>query len=153
MEDEPLMAEAIRRNYATGELAYYRCSAPDDHTVTDLMRVAGKRWTVEEAFQTSTGLTGLDQHQVRTWTSWHRWTILVMLARAFLAVTTAAQRCTEHPNPSLIRLSVNEFRRLFISLILIPQHTTRTVLDWSLWRRRHQQRARQCHQNRRSPPQ
>jgi hypothetical protein len=32
-------------------------------------------------------LAALDEHQVRRWTSWHRWTILAMLAHAFLAVT------------------------------------------------------------------
>lgn len=86
------------------------------------MWLAGRRWTVEESFQSSKGLTGLDQHQVRTWTSWHRWTILVMLAHAFLAVTTAAQRTRETPDSTLIRLSINEFRRLFIALVLTPRH-------------------------------
>ena len=51
--------------------------------------VAGRRWTIEESFQAGKGLTGLDAHQVRRWTSWHRWTVLAMLARAFLAVTAA----------------------------------------------------------------
>ncbi|MGC5246758.1 IS701 family transposase, partial [Gordonia sp. DT219] len=60
----------------------------------------------------------------------------------------------EHRNPQLIRLSVNEFRRLFITLILTPLHTSaNSILTWSLWRRKHQQRARQCHQKRRSSPQ
>ena len=57
-----------------------------------LVRVAGQRWRVEESFQAAKGLTGLDQHQVRRWTSWHRWTTLAMLAHAFLAVATAAER-------------------------------------------------------------
>jgi sensor domain CHASE-containing protein len=35
-------------------------------------------------------LTGLDQHQVRRGTSWHRWATLAMLAHAFLTVTAAA---------------------------------------------------------------
>lgn len=140
----------IRRNDTTGELAYYRCYNPRPVTLAALVRVAGRRWTVEESFQTSKGLTGLDQHQVRTWTSWHRWTILVMLAHAFLAVLTTAQRVREQPNKSLIRLSVNEFRRLFIALVLTPLHATGRLLDWSIWRRRHQRRAQQCHQNRRS---
>lgn len=140
----------IRRNDTTGELAYYRCYSPTPVTVAELVCVAGRRWTVEESFQSSKGLTGLDQHQVRTWTSWHRWTILVMLAHAFLTVTTIAQRDLENPNPTLIRLSTNEFRRLFIALVLTPLHTSTRLLDWSLWRRRHQRRAQQCHQNRRS---
>lgn len=140
----------VRRNDTTGELAYYRCYSPTPVTLGEVVRVAGRRWTVEESFQTSKGLTGLDQHQVRTWTSWHRWSILVMLAHAFLAVQTAAQRDTEHSDPTLIRLSVNEFRRLFIALILSPLHHRDRILDWSLWRRRHQQRAHQHHQKRRS---
>jgi SRSO17 transposase len=47
-----------------------------------LVRVAGRRWTVEEAFQAAKGLAGLDEHQVRCWTSWHRWVTLAMLAHA-----------------------------------------------------------------------
>jgi SRSO17 transposase len=39
---------------------------------------------IEERFQTGKGLCGLDQHQVRRWRSWYRWTTLAMLAHAFL---------------------------------------------------------------------
>ena len=42
--------------------------------------------------QSAKGLVGLDQHQVRRWESWHRWTTLAMLAHAFLAVATAIER-------------------------------------------------------------
>ena len=45
------------------------------------------RWTVEENFQAAKELAGLDQHQVRRWTSWYRRATLPMLAAAFLAVT------------------------------------------------------------------
>ena len=86
----------VRRNDKTGELAYYRCYSPDPVTLGDYVRVAGRRWKIEETFQTGKGLAGLDEHQVRTWTSWHRWVTLAMLAHAFLVVTTAAQRRTEH---------------------------------------------------------
>jgi hypothetical protein len=43
--------------------------------------------------------TGLDQHQVRRWTSWHRATILSMLAHAFLAAVAATER-TQRPSPT-----------------------------------------------------
>lgn len=42
----------------------------------ELGRVAGQRWNIEESFQAAKGQGGLDEHQVRTWTSWHRWTVL-----------------------------------------------------------------------------
>ena len=139
----------VRRNDKTGELAYYRCSSPDPVTLADYVRVAGWRWKIEETFQTGKGLTGLDEHQVRTWTSWHRWVTLAMLAHAFLVVTTAAQRHTEAScstiDKTLITLTVNEFRRLFVALLLRPLHAVADILAWSTWRRRHQARSRASH--------
>jgi hypothetical protein len=99
-----LCSVLIRRDDTTGELAYYRSYSPTPVPLGDLVRVAGQRWTVEESFQTSKGLTGLDQHQVRTWTSWHRWSILVMLAHAFLAAQNrySTRHRTHQPHTDLI---------------------------------------------------
>jgi hypothetical protein len=33
--------------------------------------------------QAGKGLAGLDEHQVRRWTSWQRWTVFAMLAHAW----------------------------------------------------------------------
>jgi len=152
--DEPCQGRCsvlARLNNATGELAYYRCYSPGPVTLAELVRVAGRRWTVEESFQTSKGVTGLDQHQVRTWTSWHRWTVLVFLAHAFLAVMTAHTRNADTTGDQRIRLSLKEFRRLFIALLLAPLHHDRThILTWSHWRRKHQLIAQRCHQKARS---
>jgi hypothetical protein len=139
----------IRRNDATGEYAYLRCYSPRPTTLQTLVAVAGQRWRIEEAFQTAKGLVGIDQHQVRRWTSWHRWTTLAMLSHAFLAVATATERDTQPTPTGLIALTVNEFRRLFDALLLVTQHTVTTLLAWSRWRRQHQYRARQSHYRRR----
>jgi hypothetical protein len=84
--------------------------------------VAGQRWCIEESFQAPRDLIGLDQHQVRRWTSWHRWTTLAMLAHAFVAAT-ATERDHNAAATDLITLTVNEFRRLVDALILDAQHT------------------------------
>jgi SRSO17 transposase len=140
----------VRRNDASGELAYYRCWSPRSVPLRTLVRVAGRRWTIEESFQTAKGQAGLDEHQVRTWTSWHRWTILSMLAMAFLAVTCATER-TRIPTPQgLIPFTLNEIRRLFDKLVLIRTATRDSIWAWSLWRRKHQAAARACHYHRRS---
>ena len=139
----------IRRNDTTGELAYLRCYSPRPVPLRTLVAVAGQRWRIEESFQAAKGLVGLDQHQVRRWKSWHRWTTLAMLAHAFLAVATAIERDTTPTPAGLITLTVNEFRRLFDALLLATHHTVATLLAWSRWRRRHQYRARQCHYKRR----
>jgi len=141
----------IRRNNSTGELAYHRCYAPKPVPLRELVRVAGRRWTVEESFQASKGLAGLDQHQVRRWISWQRWTVLAMLTYAFLAVVTATERA-ENPTPqgvSLIALTCNEIHRLFNTFIAEPIRDLRHRLRWSLWRRRHQHCARTSHYRRR----
>jgi SRSO17 transposase len=135
----------IRRNNATGELAYYRCWSPTPVPLRELVHVAGRRWTIEESFQASKTLTGLDQHQVRRWDSWHRWTILAMLAYAFLAVLSATERAENSIPPGLIALTCNEIHRLFNTLIAEPIRNLRYRLHWSTWRRRHQHRARTSH--------
>ncbi len=137
----------IRRNNATGELAYYRCWSSAPVPLRELVGVAGRRWTIEESFQASKTLTGLDQHQVRRWTSWHRWTILAMLAYAFLAVLAATERAKTPPG--LIALTCNEIHRLFNTLIVEPARDLRHRLHWSTWRRQHQHRARTSHYQRR----
>jgi SRSO17 transposase len=135
----------IRRNDATGEHAYLCCYSPRPVTLHALVTVAGQRWRIEESFQAAKGLTGLDQHQVQRWTSSHRWTALAMLAHAFLAVATAAERDSQPSPADLIMLTVNEFRRIFDALLLTTHPTITSLLAWSRWRRRHQYRARQSH--------
>jgi SRSO17 transposase len=117
----------IRRNDRTGELAYLRCYSPRPVTLKTLVSVAGQRWRIEESFQAAKGLTGLDQHQVRRWTSWHRWTTPALLAHAFLAVATAAERDAQPTPAGLITLTVNEFRRLFDALLLGARQTLTTL--------------------------
>ena len=79
-------------------------------------------------------LAGLDKHQVRRWTSWHRWTVLAMLAHAFLAVTAATERARAAPPAGLIPLTPNEIRRLFIALLTRPVRDATHLLHWSRWR-------------------
>jgi len=155
----PIKAEAgsgghhwllIRRNDTTSELAYYRCYHPTGATLADLVAVAGKRWRIEESFQTGKGHVGLDQHQVRNWNSWHRWTTLAMLAHALLTVLAATIRDTD-TSTGLIPITLAEVRHL---LRATHQHLHDLVhtLTWSTWRRRHQYLAQRAHYRRRGHP-
>jgi SRSO17 transposase len=109
----------VRRHQRTGELAFYRCFMPHPVPLAALVRVAGRRWTIEERFQTNKGLVGLDQHQVRRWRSWHRWVTLAMLAHAFPVVTAVTEHA-RHPPPGLISLTCNELQHLFAALVAVP---------------------------------
>jgi SRSO17 transposase len=81
----------IRRRISDGEYAFYRAHAPGAVPLAQLVRVAGSRWKIEDGFAGGKELAALDEHQVRCWTSWHRWTILALLAHAFLSVLAASQ--------------------------------------------------------------
>src|SRR5215471_10435180 len=107
----------IRRRIADGEYAFYRAHAPGPVPLAQLVKVAGSRWKVEDGFASGKELAALDEHQVRSWTSWHRWTILALLAHAFLAVLAAAQPDAGRAGQDqLIPLTCNEIRRLFTGL-------------------------------------
>ncbi len=79
-EDETLGHHAVlvRRNLSDGELVFYRCWSPTPVGLPALVRVAGTRWCIETCFQTAKGAVGLDEHQVRRWDSWYRYTTLVL---------------------------------------------------------------------------
>jgi SRSO17 transposase len=137
-----------RRHPKSQEMAFYLCFSPAKARLGALVRVAGRRWRVEESFQQSKELAGLDQHQVRRWDSYHRWVTLVMWAYALLVTVTLAARAREPDRPGMVRLSVNEVRRLLTADL--PRRTRAFALAWSTWRRKHQHRARLAHYRRRS---
>jgi SRSO17 transposase len=138
----------IRRSLRTGELAFYRCYAPRAASLAALIRVAGRRWTTEENFQAGKGLAGLDEHQVRRWTSWYRWTTRAMLAAAFLTIAAITEHA-RHPAPDgQVALTRNEVAWLLSALINRPAPGRPHRLAWSAWRRRHQHRAKTCHYQR-----
>ena len=118
-----------------------------------MVRVAGRRWTIEERFQTGKGLIGLDQHQVRRWRSWYRWVTLAMLAHAFLVVAAVTQHARHPPPSGLISLTCNEVQHLFAALLVRPADDLGHRLRWSWWRRQHQARARSCHYRRQAAQQ
>jgi SRSO17 transposase len=138
----------IRRNRTTGELAYYRCWTPHPVPLAVLVRVAGRRWSVEERITTSKGLVGLDAHQVRRWRSWYRWATLAMLAHAFLVVTALTDQARQPPASGPTGLTCNEVQHLLAALFARPAGDLGHRLRWSVWRRRHQARAMACHYRR-----
>jgi SRSO17 transposase len=69
------------------KLAYYRVYGPVDTPVIEMVRVAGRRWTIEEGFEQAKGEVGLDQYEVRRYDAWYRYVTLALLAHAALEVT------------------------------------------------------------------
>lgn len=77
---------ARRHRDRPGERAYYLCWGPAGTGWEELVRVAGRRWAVEECIERAKGECGLDEYEVRGWVGWHRHVTLSLLALAVLAI-------------------------------------------------------------------
>jgi len=139
----------IRRRISDGELAFYRAHAARPVPLAQLVMVTGSRWKIEDGSAGGKELAALDEHQVRTWTSWHRWTILALLAHAFLSVLASQDTSSQPGSDLLIPLTRHEIRRLLTGLSRQPAAPA-AQLHRSRWRRRHQATAQDCHYRRRA---
>jgi len=74
----------LRHNLDGTEPKFYLSNAPEHTPLAELARVGATRWTVETEFQTTKGLVGLDEYEVRSWPGWHHHVTLCLLANAFL---------------------------------------------------------------------
>jgi SRSO17 transposase len=75
----------IRRNIADGDLAFFATWCPAGTAMKTLVAVEGRRWAIEDSFETAKNELGLDHNETRSWHGWHRHVSLVMLAFAMLA--------------------------------------------------------------------
>jgi SRSO17 transposase len=57
----------------------------------ELIRVAGRRWQVEDCFEAAKGEVGLDEYEVRKWEAWYRHVTLSLLAHAYLAAVLRSE--------------------------------------------------------------
>ena len=75
----------VRRSISDGQRAYFTTWCPAGTLLQTLVQVEGRRWAIEEAFETGKTELGLDHNETRSWHGWHRHISLVMLAFAVLA--------------------------------------------------------------------
>jgi SRSO17 transposase len=160
-----------RSRTAKAELAFFLTHSPRPEPLSVLVMVAGRRWGVEECFQTGKNEVGLDHYQVRLYHGWYRHVTLAILAQAWLAVSASESRDENPPEPPPQATAVG-YQRLSSGLpIIAPAEPDRPVMApitsneirrivnlfrpaviphalisrWSAWRRRHQARARHYH--------
>jgi len=78
----------VRRSISDSEeRAYYVVFARRaEVSLERLVKVAGKRRQIEQAFEAAKSECGLDEYEVRRWNAWHRHVTLAPLAHACLSV-------------------------------------------------------------------
>src|SRR5215216_2864712 len=75
----------VRRSLSDGSLAYFTTWCPAGTPIQELVAVEGRRWAIEDAFETAKTELGLAHNESRSWHGWHRHVSLGMLAFAMLA--------------------------------------------------------------------
>ncbi len=87
----------IRRHLSDGELAFFTTWCPAGTGIATLVSVEGRRWAIEDAFETAKTELGLAHNETRSWHGWHRHVSLVMLAFAMMAAVR--HRANQVPPP------------------------------------------------------
>ena len=75
----------IRRSLTDGDLAFFSTWCPAGTGIATLVAVEGRRWAIEDAFETAKTELGLAHNETRSWPGWHRHVSRVMLAFAMMA--------------------------------------------------------------------
>jgi len=91
----------IRRTIADGTLAFFTTWCPAGTPVEALVSVEGRRWAIEDSFETAKNELGLDHNETRSWHGWHRHVSLVMLAFAMMAAIRRQANTPAPPKSSL----------------------------------------------------
>jgi SRSO17 transposase len=94
----------MRRHLADGEIAFFTTWCPAGTPIGTLVAVEGRRWAIEDAFETAKTELGLDHNETRSWHGWNRHVSLVMLAFAVLAAARhRANAAVEQTPPRVSR--------------------------------------------------
>jgi SRSO17 transposase len=91
----------IRRTIADAEQAYFSTWCPAGTSLETLVLVEGRRWAIEDGFETAKNELGLDHNETRSWHGWHRHVSLAMLAFAMLA--TIRHYANQSPPPKTLK--------------------------------------------------
>jgi SRSO17 transposase len=75
----------IRRSLTEGEFAFFTTWCPAGTPIEMLVSVEGRRWAIEDAFETAKTELGLAHNETRSWHGWHRHVSLVMRTFAMMA--------------------------------------------------------------------
>jgi SRSO17 transposase len=105
----------IRRKIVDGDLAFFTTWAPEGTTIKRLAKIEGRRWAIEDSFETTKNELGLDHNETRSWHGWRRHVSLVMLAFAMMAAirvrANALADSTHKPPPKTMQRKAATLRR------------------------------------------
>ena len=86
------MIERRPLNKGGYELRYFFSNMPQHLTTLDLARLYHERYWIEHGYQQLKEELGLDHHEGRSWSGWHRHVLLTSLAYGYLTLLRLHQK-------------------------------------------------------------
>jgi len=85
-EEVWLIIERRQKDDNQSELRYFFSNMPQDMPTLEMVRLFHERFWIEQGYQQLKEELGLDHHEGRSWTGWHRHVLLVFLAFGYLTL-------------------------------------------------------------------
>jgi SRSO17 transposase len=85
-EEVWLIIERRKKEDGQHELRYFFSNMPQDMPTLEMVRLFHERFWIEQGYQQLKEELGLDHHEGRSWTGWHRHVLLVILAFGYLTL-------------------------------------------------------------------
>jgi SRSO17 transposase len=89
-----------------GGCKYSLCNAPMDASFLEIRRPALMRWSIEQCFEETKNVLGMDHYEARSWNAWHRHILLTLIAHLFL-IKLRIQFCAKENFPAPVPYVVN----------------------------------------------
>ena len=87
------------RKNADGKIRYALCNGPKDMPEKEMVKISGRRWSIEQLFKEGKSYLGMDSYEIRSYTGWHRHMSLVFLVMHFLLSVRIEFGKKKHPDP------------------------------------------------------
>jgi len=74
------------RKHEDETIKYFLSNMPDSTCISELDRLATSRWSIEQCFQECKSYLGMTHYETRSFPTWHRHMLLVMIAHLFVTI-------------------------------------------------------------------
>jgi SRSO17 transposase len=107
-EEVWLIIERRKKDETQYELRYFFSNMPLTMPTLEMVRLFHERYWIEQGYQQLKEELGLDHHEGRSWTGWHRHVLLVIIAFGYLTLQRIQEKKRIHQNLWYQRLGTME---------------------------------------------
>jgi SRSO17 transposase len=117
LNEEAWLIIEMRKKSKPGdfELRYFLSNMPQNTPTIEMVRLYHERHWIEHGYQQMKEELGMDHHEGRSWTGWHRHVLLVFLAYGYLTLLRLREKKLKTLNAwaSLLRLKLTQTEGCF----------------------------------------